>query len=433
MDGLEPSSGARARTSTASWCMATHFDSGKTRRPDRSVDDRQASERAVASCSHALGELLRTPLETSAETSPTERVTRQRRAPAPPTSLPGLLDGVEAHRALGAAAAPEARLGRVCELACSCKARMRPWRRRSRLRSCACRPRAAVDVGALRDCRGARAPSSPRRRWSARSTRRSIDAPPMLVDLDEVVRLRKENAALQADLAVKADLLDTRWTRTTATSRAPTQLRRGQQLMNAGKVAPIKPEPAVRVEWPPGRYIDDEMPDSTPPAPAAAAGGTAEASVAGTSECAASTAPAAGVGRTPTRTPTPAPAPTAPTAPAILALCHWPTAPAGTPPPRLSREVQGALPEAAPEQSCHAAVGLPVLLRRWRAEPVRPAVRHRGLRRRAAGAAGAADSPQRRRRSWRRRAAAGRGCSRVAPAAAAPLSALDREAFAIMY
>ena len=35
-----------------------------------------------------------------------------------------------------------------------------------------------------------------------------IDAPPMLVDLDEVVRLRKENAALQADLAVKADLLD---------------------------------------------------------------------------------------------------------------------------------------------------------------------------------------------------------------------------------
>lgn len=41
-----------------------------------------------------------------------------------------------------------------------------------------------------------------------------IDAPPMLVDLDEVVRLRKENAALQADLAVKADLLDTRWTRT---------------------------------------------------------------------------------------------------------------------------------------------------------------------------------------------------------------------------
>ena len=81
MDGLEPSSGARARTSTASWCMATHFDSGKTRRPDRSVDDRQASERAVASCSHALGELLRTAgrWETSAETSsPTERAARQR-------------------------------------------------------------------------------------------------------------------------------------------------------------------------------------------------------------------------------------------------------------------------------------------------------------------------------------------------------------------
>ena len=124
-----------------------------------------------------------------------------------------------AHRALGAAAAQK----RASAARASSRARKARMGRGggAALRSCACRPRS-------RRCRARDAAA--RVPVVGDAGERKVDAPPidapMLVDPDEVVRLRKENAEAAGDLAAKADLLDTRWTRTTATSRAPTQPRR---------------------------------------------------------------------------------------------------------------------------------------------------------------------------------------------------------------
>ena len=311
---------------------------------------------------------------------------------------------------------------------------MRPWRRRGRdahqLRFVAlAQPSMSVRVTAA-----ARVPVVAATPVERKVDAPPIDAPPMLVDLDEVVRLRKENAALQADLAVKADLLDEvdahdgDEPRADAAAPRPAADERGEggaDQAGAGGARRVAARPVHRRRdagqhaagaggggrrhggGVRGGHVGVRSLDC--------AGGGRRADADANADAGAGAAGAVGAGDD--------------CAGAIGANGAGGYAAAAA----SSREVQGALPEAAPEQSCHAAVGLPVLLRRWRAEPVRPAVR--GTEACAAGAAGAADCRcSAAAGAGADGAAAGRGCSRASlPAAAAPLSALDREAFAIMY